>query len=444
VNARSATGAGVAVATGSHSGAVHQFVPALIPRDATGSHTLLLRDALRAAGWRSEIFAEATHDELLAESLPLEEYPRRARPGDVLVYQLSTSSAVADFLLARSEPLVLDYHNVTRPELSERWDPEPARRSAEALRQLAALAPRSVLGLADSHYNEVDLVAAGCPRTAVVPVLVDLDRLLTAPDQRVAARLAAEKAARLAGQVTPSGAGAAGAGAAAVGAGAAGAGAAEAGAGAVGAGAVGADWLFVGRVVPSKAQHDLVKALWAYRRLYDPTARLHLVGSTPSNRYLAALRAFIADLGLQGAVRIAGEVSDAALAAYFDAADVYVSASLHEGFGVPLLEAMHVGVPVVARSAGAVDGTVGDAGLLLDPAGPSVIAAAVRRVLTDRSLRDRLVAAGRRQVTEHTLAGSGRRTVDAIASVAADDADADAGTAAEAAAGTPAGRGNTR
>ena len=202
--------------------------------------------------------------------------------------------------------------------------------------------------------------------------------------------------------------------------------------------------------MPSKAQHDLVKALWAYRRLYDPTARLHLVGSTPSNRYLAALRAFIADLGLQGAVRIAGEVSDAALAAYFDAADVYVSASLHEGFGVPLLEAMHVGVPVVARSAGAVDGTVGDAGLLLDPAGPSVIAAAVRRVLTDQSLRDRLVVAGRRQVTEHTLAGSGQRTVDAIASVADADADADADAArpeagpATAAAGTPTRRGNTR
>jgi glycosyltransferase involved in cell wall biosynthesis len=376
VNARSATGTDVAVATGSRSGAIHQFVPALIPRDATGSHTLLLRDALRAAGWRSEIFAEATHDELLAESFPLDEYPRHARPGDVLVYQLSTSSAVADFLLARPEPLVLDYHNITRPELSERWDPEPARRSAEALRQLAALAPRSVLGLADSRYNEIDLVDAGCPRTAVVPVLVDLDRLVAAPDHRVAARLAAEKAGR------------------------------------------GADWLFVGRVVPSKAQHGLVKALWAYRRLYGPTARLHLVGPTPSNRYLAALRAFIADLDLHGAVRITGEVSDAALAAYFDAADVYVSASLHEGFGVPLLEAMHVGVPVVARSAGAIAATVADAGLVLDGAGPSTIAAAVHRVLTDRPLRDRLVAAGRRQVTEHTLAGPAGRTVAAIAAVA--------------------------
>ena len=358
--------------------AVHQFVPALIPRDATGSHTLLLRQALRDAGWRSDVFAEATHDELLAESIPLEHYPRYAAAGDVLVYQLSTSSAVADFLLGRPERLVLDYHNITRPELSERWDPEPARRSAEALAQLAQLAPRSVLGLADSEFNELDLVAAGCPRTAVVPVLVDLDRLVAPADRRTADRLAAAKAAG------------------------------------------GADWLFVGRVVPSKAGHELVKALWAYRRLYDPAARLHLVGSTPSNRYLAALRAFVADLGLQDAVRITGEVSDGALAAYFEAADVYVSLSLHEGFGVPLLEAMQVGVPVVARPAGAVADTVGDGGLLLDRPDPTTVAAAVHRVLTDPALRDRLVAAGRRRVAAHSLADSGRRTVEAIAAVVAE------------------------
>ena len=245
-------------------GAVHQFVPALIARDATGSHTLLLRQALRDAGWRSEIFAEATHDELLGETLPIDAYRGLAAPGDVLVYQFSTSSAVADFLAERPEPLVLDYHNVTRPALYGGWDPVSAARSAAALEQLGRLAPRAALGLADSAYNVADLLEAGCRRTAVVPVLVDLDRLVAAPDPRVAARLAAGKAEG------------------------------------------GSDWLFVGRLVPSKAQHDLVKAVWAYRRLYDPLARLHLVGPTPSGRYLASLRGFVADLGLAGAVRISG------------------------------------------------------------------------------------------------------------------------------------------
>lgn len=356
--------------------AVHQFVPALIPRDATGSHTLLLRKALRDAGWRSEIFAEATHDELSGETIRVEEYPAHAAPGDVLVYQFSTSSVVADFLLERPEPLVLDYHNVTDPALYGSWDPASAARSTDALEQLSRLAPRASLGMAVSKFNEADLVAAGCPRTEVVPVLIDLDRLVAPPDRRVAAQLAAGKAGG------------------------------------------GSDWLFVGRLVPSKAQQDLVKALWAYRRLYDPLARLHLVGSTPSRRYLASLRAFVADLGLSEAVRITGEVSDPALAAYFEAADVYVSLSVHEGFGVPLLEALRVSVPVVALRAGAVPETLGDAGLLLERTEPVLVAAAVHRVTSDANLRERLATAGHARVAAHTLAGCGQRAVDAIATVA--------------------------
>ncbi len=134
----------------------------------------------------------------------------------------------------------------------------------------------------------------------------------------------------------------------------------------------GADILFVGRIVPSKAQHELVKSLWAYRRLYDPRARLHLVGGTSSFEYNKALQEFVHDLGLSSAVRMTGEVSDASLAAHFGAADVYLSLSAHEGFGVPLVEAMVAGVPVVTRGAGAVAETVAGAALVLAAGRPRV------------------------------------------------------------------------
>ena len=91
--------------------AVHQFVPTLNPRDATGTHTLLLRDILRSAGWRSEIFAEAIHDDLADQAYKHWMYPDHAEPGDVLIYQFSTSSAVARFLVERSEPLIVNFHN---------------------------------------------------------------------------------------------------------------------------------------------------------------------------------------------------------------------------------------------------------------------------------------------------------------------------------------------
>ncbi len=181
----------------------------------------------------------------------------------------------------------------------------------------------------------------------------------------------------------------------------------------------GADWLFVGRIVPSKAQHALVKAFWVARRFFDPSARLHLVGATPSRSYLYALRSFVADLGLSDAVRIAGEVSDAALAAYYGAADVYVSLSIHEGFGVPLVEAMRAGVPVVALDVGAVPGTLGDGGVAIDRSEPAYVAAVVQRVLGDPELRARLVEAGRRRAADHDLTAGGELAVAALASVAA-------------------------
>ena len=123
-----------------------------------------------AAGWRSEIFAEAIHDDLAAEAYKHWMYPEHAAPGDVAIYQFSTSSAVAGFLAERSEPLILDFHNFTGARALRRLGARTREaRAARAASELALLAPRAELGLADSHFNERDLRAAGYRRTAVVP-----------------------------------------------------------------------------------------------------------------------------------------------------------------------------------------------------------------------------------------------------------------------------------
>lgn len=362
--------------------AVHQFIPTLNPRDASGTHTILMRDILRRAGWRSDIYAEAIHDDLAHEARKHWMYPEHAAPGDVLIYQFSTSSAVAGFLAERDETLIIDFHNYTGPEHFAGWEPRTEQRAAMAAVELALLAPRAALAMADSAFNERGLRRAGYARTTVIPVLVDYGRVVAQPDARVAAELAAR------------------------------------------AGDGGADFLFVGRIVPSKAQHELVKALWAYRQLYDPAARLHLVGGTSSFEYVKSLRGFIEDLGLRSAVRITGEVSDAALAAYFDAADAYVSLSVHEGFGVPLIEAMAAGVPVVTRSVGAIAETVGDGALLLESDDPSYVAAAWHRVCSDGALREILRSAGRRRVAALSLDAVAPLVVDAVAGVAGEPGEA--------------------
>jgi len=353
--------------------AVHQFVPALLPRDATGDHTRALRDALRAAGFTSDIYVEAAHDELTHEATYFEEYPARARDGDILLYQLGTSSPVADFLLGRPETLVLDYHNVTPEAFYAGWEEHTREKVALAREQVAALAPAAALGIADSAFNAAELADLGCPATEVVPILVDLDA--TAADPAEAARLAA----------------------------------------AHGPGAV---WLFVGRLSPNKVQHRLVAALWLYRQRYDPDARLHLVGPAVTPAYVAALDAYVAELGLTGAVRRVEGLSAGQLAAWYEDADVFVCLSEHEGFCIPLLEAMQAGTPVVALDAGAVGETLGDAGILLRSSRPGAVAAAVDRVRRDPVLADHLVAAGRHRLADFAAPVTAARFVEVLGRLA--------------------------
>jgi glycosyltransferase involved in cell wall biosynthesis len=175
--------------------------------------------------------------------------------------------------------------------------------------------------------------------------------------------------------------------------------------------------LFVGSLAPHKAPHDLIAMLAAYRALYQSRATLTLVGRSFEDRYTSALEGYIRALGLSDAVTIAGSLSDAELEAHWRAADVFTCASDHEGFCVPLIEAMSHDLPIVAFRAAAVPGTVADAGLLIDDKAPVAFAAAAHRVATDPALRVQLIAAGRSRLADFELPVASDRFVGALRSV---------------------------
>jgi len=351
---------------------IDQVVHILAAHDAIGSHVLHVRDALRGAGFESEIFAGDAHPEVRSEARSIDDLPLRSHPGSWLLFHHSTGSAVAEAVLRRPEPKILDYHNITPPSYVQRWAPWMREELELGLEQLRALAPVSFFGIAHSSFSEKELHGAGCTRTAVAAPLVDLGAFDRPADDAV---LGARRAERAGG---------------------------------------GADWLFVGRISPHKAQHDLVKALDAYRRAYDPRARLLLVGTSLGDDYRRALERFAARLGLADAVRMMGTVSDAALRAYYATADVFVCASEHEGFCVPLVEAMHLGVPVVAFDAAAVGETVGDGGLVVRDKSPMAMAAAVNRAVADPALRAALAGAGPLRARSFSLPAGRARLLAAL------------------------------
>jgi glycosyltransferase involved in cell wall biosynthesis len=165
----------------------------------------------------------------------------------------------------------------------------------------------------------------------------------------------------------------------------------------------------VGRIAPNKRLEDLIKTYWFYRRL-DPGSRLVLVGSSVDTEgYLAGLQKLAAELGVLDGVAFAGSVPQAELCTYYRQASVYLCLSEHEGFCVPLLEAMHFGVPVVAHAAAGVPETLGPAGLLVGEKDFPTLAELVHRVVTDGALRDTVVAAQRARLRAFDAEAIGAR-----------------------------------
>ena len=350
--------------------AIHQFVPMLHRYDAVGRHTLRLRDLLIARGIDSRIYVEMVDPETEAETSLFPRYADTAQRDDVLVYQLATASALAPWLAARRETLVVNYHNVTPPEYYAAWNNPMARHQLRALHERANLAPRTSLAVAVSAFNEAELKTAGYTRTAVVPPAA----IAPTSDTQV------QESARPTGQ--------------------------------------GARWISVGRVAPNKGIELALMALLVTRAHHDPDVTLQVVGRSVVPAYSRALERFVDELGVRDAVTFRGGISDPELVAAMGASNVLVMGSRHEGFGVPVIEAMTMGLPVVANREGALPEIVGDAGLLVDATDPYALADAAARAAHDGELRRSLAEAGAKRVKDLDLPTAGDRAVDLIAALA--------------------------
>ena len=223
--------------------AVHQVLPSLHVADASGSHTLCAREALREEGFASELFVEHVDPPLAGEVRAFEEIDAFAPAGKtVILYQLAVGSVLAERIMRRPEPIFVNYHNLTPADFFWKWAPDWLNAVDSGRQQLHRLAPRVSHAIAVSEFNRQDLLSAGYRSTSVVPPFVAFDT--RGPHPLGEHRLSYDE-----GHV-------------------------EGHDGRAGARGRGARWLFVGKLLPHKAAHDLVKALFAYRKAYDSAATL--------------------------------------------------------------------------------------------------------------------------------------------------------------------------
>jgi len=328
--------------------AVHQVLPVYSWGDAIGGAVQRTQQILRALGFRSETFAQV-HDPRL-QARPAAELPEAAAADDAVVYHLSIGSPVADLFAQCQARKVIVYHGITPAEYYAATSAEVTywlERGREELRRLVAAAD---LVIADSKHNLDECAPFGPRRAAVIPPPVDLERLRPRP-------AVPERPPRI---------------------------------------------LFVGRTAPNKRHDTLLRALAALRATAISDARLHVVGSSfDTGTYLRRLRDLAERLGVDQALDMTGEhAGDAEVADAYARASIFACASAHEGFCVPLVEAMAFHVPIVALSRTAVPDTLDGAALLLDDRDPLIWAGALARGVLDHGLRAELIARGRRRLDD--------------------------------------------
>jgi glycosyltransferase involved in cell wall biosynthesis len=151
--------------------------------------------------------------------------------------------------------------------------------------------------------------------------------------------------------------------------------------------------LFVGRVIPNKKIDDLIRFFHAYHTMFNRRSRLLIVGAHSGfERYLASLHQLRAALDLDH-VHFLGHVSDEELVAFYEIGDLFLCASEHEGFCVPLVESFYMGIPVLAHAATAVPSTMDGAGVLYDDKTPAHVALLMDTIISDHALQEAIVTA---------------------------------------------------
>jgi L-malate glycosyltransferase len=332
---------------------IHQWVPAAHRGDAIGDSARRVRDLLRRMGHESDLFALTMDEDLRGDVRPFPD--PGARRGDITIFHFALPSAMTSAFAELRGAKVVQYHNITPAAFFAPYDPALARLAALGRRELAALAGRVDLALGDSEFNRQELEALGFERTGVLPIAVDISRITRSPRRPALDRILGDGLINI---------------------------------------------LFVGRVAPNKKIEDHIRLAEVYKRYVDSYYRFIFVGRHDGiPRYYAQIRALIAEFDmLPDRFWFTGPVPDEDLAVFYRWADAYVSLSEHEGFCVPLVEAMAANVPIVAYAAGAVPETLGGAGLLFSPKDLEFAAELLGSVVYDADVRRGVLEGQRRRL----------------------------------------------
>lgn len=345
------------------------MLPTLAFGDAVGNDTLAIHNSLKNAGYESMLMASVI-DRRIPEDIKSTDEWDLINDDDVIIYHMSTGDPLNEKVSRLNNRMIIRYHNITPPEFFFGYNKSAMSNCTLGYRDLYAMRNLGDYLIADSEYNLGDLRKNGYTAPGeVMPILIPFKDYEKKPDEDVINRMSDGRT----------------------------------------------NIVFTGRVVPNKRQEQVIRAFYHYKKAYDDSARLILVGNYEGMElYYESLVDYAAGLGISDDVIFTGHISFPAILAYYRTASAFLCMSDHEGFCVPLVEAMFFDIPVIAKKTSAIPYTLGGAGILLENDDPLMAAAVINRVLKDEDLRNKVLENQRERLKDFEHDKIEKQLLDAV------------------------------
>ncbi len=331
-----------------------QFSPALSYGDAVSNDIVAMSQVLTSLGCENLIVTLNATDRVRHLVTTFSKY--KFKNGDIALYHMSIGSELTDYVISTpfSKRLMV-YHNITPAHFFK--DSENHFNYCSAGRQQLKLLSGIIdFSMADSEFNRIELEALGFKNTVTLPIILNMEEYRNTPaDEEILDKYDDCGIVNV---------------------------------------------LFVGRIAPNKKHEDIIASFHIYNKYINPKSRLFLVGSSGGfESYCSALEKYISDNGIQN-VYFSGHVNFSEIVAYYKTADVFLCMSEHEGFCVPVVEAMIYDVPVIAYSACALPYTMGASGVLVGEKDFPLIAELIDTTISNFSVRCEIIKAQRERLRD--------------------------------------------
>lgn len=321
-----------------------QIVTTLAYGDAVGNDVIALKKIIAERGYKTEIYAEYIDPRLPAETAKQINKLTYISKNDIVISHMAIATELNNWIKKQPCHKIMIYHNVTPPEFFEPYDKYADKQCKEGLEQTKELRETFDMVLADSDFNKQNLLDMGykCPIN-VLPILISFNDYKKTPSEAILKKYDDDYT----------------------------------------------NIIFVGRIAPNKCQQDVIKAFYEYQAHYNKKSRLFIVGGG-EGLYKNSLQVFIKKLEVQNVI-FSGHCKFDEILAYYKLSDLFLCQSEHEGFCVPLAEAMFFNKPIVAYDSSAISWTLGGSGFLLKEKNPLLTAGVMDRILNDKALRETIL-----------------------------------------------------